>query len=46
MKTFFAVILLFMIVGILAGCGETINGVVKDSHRIGAGVHKIFVRDK
>ncbi|MBU1894322.1 MAG: hypothetical protein KJ983_00715 [Candidatus Omnitrophica bacterium] len=30
---------------ILSGCGETINGAVKDTKRIGEGIHKIFIKD-
>lgn len=29
----------------LSGCGETINGVVKDSQRIGRGVKTVIFRD-
>lgn len=27
------------------GCGETVNGMIKDTRRIGGGVKKVFVRD-
>jgi len=37
--------LLLMLAFILAGCGETVNGMVKDTKRIGGGVKKVFIRD-
>ncbi len=45
MKRIAAVISLLVMVTFLAGCGETINGMVKDTKRIGNGVRKVFVRD-
>jgi len=27
------------------GCGETVTGMVKDTQRIGEGVHKIFIKE-
>lgn len=40
-----AVLFTIISMSMFSGCGETVHGVVKDSQRIGAGVHKIFVRD-
>jgi predicted small secreted protein len=45
MRKLTAVISLLIVVSFLAGCGETVNGVVKDTKRIGGGVKKIFIRD-
>ena len=45
MKRFMAVISIFVLACFLAGCGETINGAVKDTKRIGGGVKKIFVSE-
>ena len=45
MKKIITVVSLLLLVVILAGCGETVNGVVKDTKRIGSGIHKVFVRD-
>ncbi len=45
MRRFVSLISLMLLLSFLAGCGETVNGVVKDSRRIGAGVRKVFVRD-
>ncbi len=36
---------LILVIAVLSGCGETVNGMVKDTKRIGTGVHKIFVRE-
>jgi len=36
---------MLLIVAFLAGCGETVNGMVKDTKRVGSGIRKIFVRD-
>ena len=36
---------LVLVIAVLSGCGETINGMVKDTKRIGSGVHQIFVRE-
>ena len=45
MKKIAAIISLIVLTAFLAGCGETVHGVVKDSQRIGQGVRKIFVRE-
>ena len=45
MKRFVQATSLALLVVFLAGCGETVNGMVKDTRRIGSGVHKVFVRD-
>ncbi|GEM_PF-1281542 len=29
----------------ITGCGETLSGMVKDTTRIGEGVHKIFIKE-
>ncbi len=39
------IIFLLVLVVFLAGCGETINGICKDTKRIGVGVHTVFVRE-
>ena len=36
---------MLLLITFLAGCGETINGMSKDTQRIGAGAKKIFIRD-
>lgn len=36
---------LLVLTAFLAGCGETVNGMVKDTKRIGSGVKKVFIRD-
>lgn len=36
---------LILAVFFLVGCGETVNGMIKDTRRIGSGVKKVFVRD-
>ena len=36
---------LIVVISFLAGCGETVSGMVKDTKRIGGGIKKIFVRD-
>lgn len=45
MKRFAQAASLILLIAFLAGCGETVNGMVKDTRRIGSGVHKVFVRD-
>ncbi len=40
-----SIVSLILLMSFIAGCGETVNGVVKDTKRIGAGVKKIFVRE-
>ena len=44
LKGIAALIFLATLVGFLAGCGETINGVGKDVCRIGQGVNTVFFR--
>lgn len=45
MKKCSLVISLIILMAFLAGCGETINGAVKDTKRVRAGIRKIFIRD-
>jgi predicted small secreted protein len=45
MKRIAFVISLLLLISLLAGCGETVNGVVKDTKRIGSGIRTVFVRD-
>ena len=45
MKRLLSFISLLLLVVFLVGCGETVNGMVKDTKRIGTGVHQVFVRD-
>ena len=45
MRKLLSIISLIMIVAFLAGCGETVNGMVKDTKRIGGGVKKVFIRE-
>ena len=45
MRKIIPLISLLMLVAFLAGCGETIRGVVKDSKRIGTGVKQVFISD-
>ena len=44
MRRFGLVVSLLLITAFLAGCGETVNGMVKDTKRIGSGVKHIFIR--
>lgn len=45
MRKYVSVISVLLMVGLLAGCGETVNGMVKDTRRIGSGVRKVFVSE-
>ncbi|MDP8299507.1 MAG: hypothetical protein P9L88_06370 [Candidatus Tantalella remota] len=45
MRKITAAIAMLIIVAFIAGCGETVNGMVKDTKRIGGGVKKVFIRD-
>ena len=45
MKKFAALISILIVLSFLAGCGETVHGVVKDTRRVGTGIRTIFVRD-
>lgn len=45
MKKVFILVSLLVLVTFLAGCGETVNGAIKDTKRIGGGIKKVFVRD-
>ncbi|MFC1548508.1 hypothetical protein ACFL5E_00960 [Candidatus Omnitrophota bacterium] len=45
MKRFVSFVSLLLLVVFLAGCGETVNGAIKDTKRMGTGVKKIFIRD-
>ena len=40
-----SVISVLIIMVLIAGCGETFNGAVKDTKRIGKGIKTVFVRD-
>ena len=44
MKKLLLILLIFYIVAMLSGCGETISGVGKDVNRIGRGVSTVFFR--
>jgi len=43
MKRVLGVALLFIVVTVLSGCGETIHGMGEDLHRMGRGVKTVFV---
>lgn len=45
MKRIIAAISLLILVTFLVGCGETFNGMVKDTKRVGKGIKTVFVRD-
>ena len=45
MKKLVLFVSLFLITVFLAGCGETVNGMVKDTKRIGSGIKQVFIRD-
>ncbi len=45
MRKSLSIIALLIIVIFLAGCGETLNGMGKDTRRIGKGIKTVFVRD-
>lgn len=45
MKKIISFISILILISFLAGCGETVHGMVKDTKRIGSGVRKVFVRD-
>ncbi len=46
MKKAISIIALLMVISFLsAGCGETVNGAIKDTKRMGKGVKTIFVRE-
>ena len=44
-RTFSLLSLLLFVCFFISGCGETVNGVIKDTKRIGNGVKTIFVRE-
>ena len=46
MRKIVSIVSLFLLIVFLAGCGETVNGMIKDTKRIGTGVKKVFVRDE
>ena len=47
MKRFFAIAILLAAATIfITGCGETFNGVAKDTRRIGKGVKTVFIREE
>lgn len=43
-------IFLYLVIGVFlilcSGCGETVQGMSKDAHRIGKGVKTVFVADE
>ncbi|MEA3489063.1 MAG: hypothetical protein U9R44_01815 [Candidatus Omnitrophota bacterium] len=45
MRNIVLIFALFILVVFLSGCGETMNGMVKDTKRIGSGVKKVFIRE-
>lgn len=45
MRKYAMIFAMLLVVAFLAGCGETVKGMVKDTKRVGTGVRKIFVRD-
>lgn len=45
-KTFSILSLLVLFSFLVTGCGETVNGMVKDGKRIGSGIKKVFVQDE
>jgi predicted small secreted protein len=45
MRRLIPAISLIVLAGFLAGCGETVHGMVKDTRRIGSGVKKVFIRE-
>ncbi|MDD5634503.1 MAG: hypothetical protein PHW46_04420 [Candidatus Omnitrophica bacterium] len=45
MRMFVLITVLITASYLASGCGETVNGVAKDTKRIGSGVHKIFIRE-
>lgn len=45
MRKALPIIALILLVSFLAGCGETVSGMVRDTKRIGSGVRKVFVRE-
>ncbi|MFC1644352.1 hypothetical protein ACFL5C_03460 [Candidatus Omnitrophota bacterium] len=36
---------LLLLIAFIAGCGETVNGMIKDTKRIGTGVKTVFIRE-
>lgn len=45
MLRYISLVCLLISISFLAGCGETLHGVVKDTRRIGGGIKTIFVRE-
>ena len=45
MRRYISGIAILLLVVFLAGCGETVTGMVKDTRRIGSGVRQVFVSD-
>jgi predicted small secreted protein len=45
MRKYISVISVLLLVVLLAGCGGTVSGMVKDTRRIGSGVRKVFVSE-
>jgi len=45
MRNLVIAVSLLVLASMLAGCGETVNGMVKDTKRIGTGVKTVFIRD-
>ncbi|MFH1305301.1 MAG: hypothetical protein ABIH74_02725 [Candidatus Omnitrophota bacterium] len=46
MRNTFSILVVVLLTVFLSGCGETINGMVRDTKRVGAGIHKVFVCDE
>ncbi len=44
-KIFFLLCCMVVMASLLIGCGETFNGAVKDSKRIGSGIKTVFIRE-
>jgi len=45
MRRITSIVALLIVVSFLAGCGETLSGMVKDTKRIGSGMRKVLVKD-
>ncbi|MFC1480315.1 hypothetical protein ACFL5Y_02570 [Candidatus Omnitrophota bacterium] len=45
MRKVVSLVSLLLLIVFLAGCGETVNGMIKDSKRIGSGVKQVFIRE-
>ncbi len=45
MRRLLGISVLLILAYIVSGCGETVNGMVKDTRRIGGGIKQVFVRE-